>query len=149
MKSVLRHKFDQNKSLRDKLTSTGNMKLQECSTDMYWSTGLTLDSPSWSKGYDYKGSNRLGHLIEEVREAYLPITTSPISKTCRQMPISDKSLDNVSASVPDLSMTSTSSDKTVVQTQNVGDMEGATGMATMGGSNDEDPEQWILNSGWC
>lgn len=34
MKSVLRHKFDQNKPLREKLVNTGKMSLLECSTDM-------------------------------------------------------------------------------------------------------------------
>lgn len=79
MKSILQHKFHQNKHLRSKLVSTGRLILQECSTDMFWGTGQGLDSPNWIKSYNYKGQNRLGHILEEVQENYLPVSTSPIA----------------------------------------------------------------------
>lgn len=79
MKSILQHKFEQNKKLRSKLIGTGRLCLQECSTDMYWGTGQGLDSPNWLKSYNYRGQNRLGQLLEEVRENYLPASTSPVT----------------------------------------------------------------------
>lgn len=84
MKSVLRHKFDQNPVLKEKLINTGKMSLLECTTDSYWSTGLILDSPNWNKSYNYKGLNRLGFLLEEVRNQYPPADNagnSPILET--------------------------------------------------------------------
>lgn len=72
MKSVLLHKFDQNSELKEKLINTGKMTLLECTTDVYWSTGQVLDSPNWNKSYNYRGLNRLGHLLEEIRNQYPP-----------------------------------------------------------------------------
>lgn len=92
MKSVLQHKFDQNKQLRIKLINTGRLRLQECSTDTYWGTGQGLDSPNWIKSYNYKGLNRLGHLLEEIRENYLPISTSPVMNQPNNVAPADRSL---------------------------------------------------------
>lgn len=72
MKSVLLHKFDQNQVLKEKLINTGKYSLLECATDMYWSPGQVLDSPNWNKSFNYKGTNRLGHLLEEIRDRYPP-----------------------------------------------------------------------------
>lgn len=72
MKSVLLHKFDQNPVLKEKLINTGKYSLLECTMDTYWSTGQILDSPNWNKSYNYKGLNRLGHLLEEIRNQYSP-----------------------------------------------------------------------------
>lgn len=74
MKSVLTHKFEQNRPLRDKLVNTGNLPLLECTTDLFWGTGWVLDSPEWKQQVDYPGNNNLGIILESIRENYLPVT---------------------------------------------------------------------------
>lgn len=61
-------------------------------TCKYWATGQILDSPNWNKSYGYKGLNKLGQLLEEVRDTYFPTTSSPIS-AARSRAQSTKSLD--------------------------------------------------------
>lgn len=73
MTSVLTHKFEQNRPLRDKLIRTGNAALLECTTDAYWGTGWVLDSPNWNEPLDYPGDNNLGKILESIRENYLPV----------------------------------------------------------------------------
>lgn len=74
MKSVLTHKFEQNRELRDKLVGTGTKPLLECSTDLVWGTGWVIDSPKWAEMTDYPGQNNLGKILENIRENYLPVT---------------------------------------------------------------------------
>jgi hypothetical protein len=58
MKDALRAKFTQNADLKKKLIETGNVKLVEASpTDSYW-----------GHGKDKKGLNKLGKLLEEIRD---------------------------------------------------------------------------------
>lgn len=74
MKSVVTHKFEQNKDLRDKLVRTGTKPLLECATDLFWGTGWVIDSPKWSDFTDYPGQNNMGKILENIRENYLPVT---------------------------------------------------------------------------
>lgn len=74
MKSVLTHKFEQNRDLRDKLVNTGTRPLMECTTDLFWGTGWVIDSPKWDEPYEYPGQNNLGKILESIRENYLPVT---------------------------------------------------------------------------
>lgn len=76
MKSVLTHKYEQNKELRDKLVSTGTQCLLECTKDLYWGTGWEIDSTKWDEPIDYPGENNLGKILENIRENYLPVTAS-------------------------------------------------------------------------
>lgn len=74
MKSVLTHKYEQNRDLREKLVNTGTRPLLECTTDLFWGTGWPIDSPKWNEAYDYPGENNLGKILEGIRENYLPVT---------------------------------------------------------------------------
>lgn len=103
MKSVLTHKFEQNRPLRDKLVSTGNSPILECTTDLFWGTGWVLDSPEWKQPLDYPGDNNLGKILESIRENYLPVmapfepgpsgsksglnyTSTPMTKSAPKLP---------------------------------------------------------------
>jgi ribA/ribD-fused uncharacterized protein len=57
MLEALRAKFQQNRGLLEQLKATGVRPLVEASTDAYWGEGRTG-----------KGKNRLGKLLEQVRE---------------------------------------------------------------------------------
>lgn len=66
MKSVLIHKFEQNRDLRDKLVNTGSRPLLECTIDTFWGTGWVIDSPKSDEPYDYPGQNNLGKILEGI-----------------------------------------------------------------------------------
>lgn len=74
MKSVLTHKYEQNKELREKLVGTGTRPLLECTKDLFWGTGWEIDSTKWDEPVDYPGENNLGKILESIRENYLPVT---------------------------------------------------------------------------
>lgn len=74
MKSVLVHKFEQNRDLREKLANTGTKPLLESATDLFWGTGRVIDSPDWDKSTEYPAHNNLGVILESIRENYLPVT---------------------------------------------------------------------------
>ncbi|MGC9650933.1 NADAR family protein [Staphylococcus warneri] len=67
MKIILLEKFKSNKYLRDKLLSTGNKIIVECSPfDKVWGIGIGVDD--LMNGVEWKGENKLGYLLMEVRE---------------------------------------------------------------------------------
>ena len=66
MQTALHAKFSQNNDLQSKLKSTANMKLTEATRDIYWETGAILSSPEM-KNTTWKGQNRLGQLLMELR----------------------------------------------------------------------------------
>ena len=69
MEKVIKLKFDQNDSIRDKLlTTTG--KLYEATTDKFFGCGLTLAQYSSINQISITGKNRLGRLLEAYRNQY-------------------------------------------------------------------------------
>lgn len=59
MYTGLKHKFDQNPELKDRLIATRHKIIyQHDDTDLYWSDG----------GKDGKGKNRMGILLMKLRE---------------------------------------------------------------------------------
>ena len=65
MGDILEAKFLQNKTLRDKLPSTGNVYLIEASTDMKWGCDRRLHSKEITEG-NWNGLNKLGELLMAV-----------------------------------------------------------------------------------
>ncbi len=67
------HKFSQNKKLKDFLLSTGNSTLVEASPyDKIWGVGKGEDEADINIPHFWKGENRLGFILMEVREILLP-----------------------------------------------------------------------------
>lgn len=84
MKCILMAKFLQNKDLRRKLSETGDVALMECTTNHFWGTGWRLDAYEWQKSMKFPGRNRLGKLLEEVREE-IRMTPIPTNLSYTQM----------------------------------------------------------------
>lgn len=65
----LLEKFSQNKELMDKLLSTGDSILCECSpTDCVWGIGLSVDNPDVHDISKWRGQNLLGFTLCLVRD---------------------------------------------------------------------------------
>ena len=65
----LLEKFSQNKELMDKLLSTGDSILCECSpTDCVWGIGLSVDNPDVYDISKWRGQNLLGFILCLVRD---------------------------------------------------------------------------------
>jgi ribA/ribD-fused uncharacterized protein len=63
-------KFSQNEELKDKLLSTGNKLIVECSPyDSIWGNGLNITESLVIPQNLWKGTNRLGKAIMKVRES--------------------------------------------------------------------------------
>lgn len=61
-------KFEQNEYLRDYLLSTGDDILAECSPrDLIWGIGLSATNPRVDNPNAWRGNNRLGNLLMQVR----------------------------------------------------------------------------------
>ena len=71
MRQGLQAKFTQNDSLRSFLKNTGNMLLIEANPfDRFWGAGIGLnDSDIWTESR-WKGENKLGKLLMELREGF-------------------------------------------------------------------------------
>lgn len=68
MKEALHAKFDQNPSLKEKLALTRNKTLIEASPrDLYWGAGLSLHNPKLADSTCWRGQNKLGILLCELR----------------------------------------------------------------------------------
>ena len=68
-------KFYQNPELREKLISTGNAVLAECSvSDKIWGIGLSMNSPDRNDRSKWKGQNLLGYALMMVRESLNGLT---------------------------------------------------------------------------
>jgi ribA/ribD-fused uncharacterized protein len=68
MRKALFCKFQQNKVPRDLLLRTGTKMLAEASTDLYWGTGFGLRSDDVTNINKWKGKNRLGQLLMDLRQ---------------------------------------------------------------------------------
>lgn len=84
MRCILLAKFLQNKDLRRKLSETGTVELMECTTNPFWGTGWRLDSYEWQKSMKYPGKNRLGKMLEEIRDE-VRMTPLPANLSYTQM----------------------------------------------------------------
>ena len=68
MKNALEAKFTQNAHLRDALLETRPATLVECSAyDHFWACGLGLFAKDLENRDSWKGDNRLGILLTELR----------------------------------------------------------------------------------
>ena len=69
MHEAVTAKFSQNDYLKTKLMSTNNKMLVECNPrDPYWGIGLELDDIKvWEQG-QWKGVNKLGEMLGQIRE---------------------------------------------------------------------------------
>lgn len=62
-------KFSQNKNLKDKLLSTENAILVECSiTDKIWGIGCSMNNPDRFNKEKWQGQNLLGYTLMRVRD---------------------------------------------------------------------------------
>ena len=69
VKRGVRAKFSQNKDILQKLVSTGNELLAECSPfDKKWGVGIDIMDPDRTDISKWKGENLLGRVLMEVRE---------------------------------------------------------------------------------
>ena len=66
LKEVMTRKFEQSRSLRDELLSTGNNTLVECTADGFWGAGCSIDSRHLDN-HSFKGRNTTGILLKEIR----------------------------------------------------------------------------------
>lgn len=67
MKVVLKAKYTQSEKHKHFLIETGTDTLAEASPNKYWGTGYKLHTKEIWQPHSYKGQNRLGKLLEEVR----------------------------------------------------------------------------------
>ena len=68
MKDALIAKFTQNPDLADFLLRTDESELLEAApTDNFWSTSISMNSPQICDKTNWKGKNRLGQMLEDVR----------------------------------------------------------------------------------
>ena len=69
MKTGLKAKFEQNISLRESLKATNDSVLVEANpADTYWGAGLSLTDRNIWDNTKWKGQNKLGKLLTEVRD---------------------------------------------------------------------------------
>ena len=68
MKEILLLKFKNNQQHREKLLATGDLKLYEATQDRFWACGYSLSKSDNIKQGSLAGANKLGKLLEEVRE---------------------------------------------------------------------------------
>ena len=69
MLEAVEAKFQQNPHLKEKLVSTGNKTLVECNPkDPYWGIGLGLQNPDIWEQSKWKGENKLGEVLGQVRD---------------------------------------------------------------------------------
>lgn len=62
-------KFSQNKELKEKLKSTGNLDIVECSVkDLIWGIGLSMNDTNRFDKSKWRGQNLLGYTLMLVRE---------------------------------------------------------------------------------
>jgi hypothetical protein len=68
MKDILRAKFTQNLELRKKLLDTEDKVLANAdSRDKYWGTGTSANTDVAKDPKKWKGENKLGKILEELR----------------------------------------------------------------------------------
>ena len=61
-------KFEQSRSLRDELLSTGDNTLVECTADGFWGAGCSIDSRHLDN-HSFKGRNTTGILLKRRAQA--------------------------------------------------------------------------------
>lgn len=67
MKIILNAKFRSSEKLKNKLLSTGDKIIVECSPfDKVWGIGINVDE--LFEGKKWKGENKLGYLLMEIRD---------------------------------------------------------------------------------
>ena len=66
VKTGMRYKYEQNPQLRKILLETGTKVLLECTPDMKWGAGISLDSKLFGTG-KHPGRNFTGHSLQELR----------------------------------------------------------------------------------
>lgn len=71
MRKVLREKFGQNPMLAEKLLQTGNLTLNEATTNTFYGIGVSLHSRE-IKDKSYKGLNKLGKALMALRTELRP-----------------------------------------------------------------------------
>jgi ribA/ribD-fused uncharacterized protein len=68
MKKALQEKFTQNPTMKDFLLSTEELHLAEASpTDKFWGTGVGLGKEDTTNPRKWRGNNKLGELLMELR----------------------------------------------------------------------------------
>jgi hypothetical protein len=68
MKTILRAKFTQNLELRKKLLDSGDKRIANAdSRDKYWGIGTSVNTTMAKDPAKWKGENKLGALLEELR----------------------------------------------------------------------------------
>ena len=69
MKRGLLAKFSQNEDIKAVLLGTGDNKLAECAPrDLVWGIGYSTGSPNVQDPAKWRGKNRLGQVLMQVRE---------------------------------------------------------------------------------
>ena len=70
MQKAVLAKFTQHQTMREELLATWEKSLVECNAnDAFWSCGLKLSDPNAVNHSQWKGENRLGVCLEEVRRS--------------------------------------------------------------------------------
>ena len=66
VKLAMRYKFNQNPHLKKILLATGTKTILECTPDLKWGAGISLDSKLFGTGR-HPGGNFMGHSLQELR----------------------------------------------------------------------------------
>ncbi|KAF8384948.1 hypothetical protein PRIPAC_74090 [Pristionchus pacificus] len=70
MREAVILKFSQNRGLLDELLATGEATLAECSPrDTRWGIGFRRDDPRACDRREWRGENRMGNILMDVRNA--------------------------------------------------------------------------------
>ena len=72
MQKAVRAKFTQHPEIRAKLLETGNRPIGFADArDIYWSIGTSRDTEKAKKKSKWRGQNKLGLIIEELRDIFM------------------------------------------------------------------------------
>ena len=76
VETAARAKFTQHQWLQDMLIQTGNKMMVEASpVDKFWGVGLCADNPKIKDKSNWKGRNKFGSILMEVRDSLVQIDT--------------------------------------------------------------------------
>lgn len=73
VRCIVKQKFIENNDLKIRLMNTRGYKLEEACFDRFWGTGIPVYSKEFKRPR-YPGKNHMGHILEDIRDEFLPMS---------------------------------------------------------------------------